>query len=105
MRLLGQDRLVIVWANALLPFFLAQARRQQDTALEHLLFRMFLVLPPEAGNRITRFMHQRLALASSRRSPESLGHRQGLLQIHEDFCRNFHQGCRRCEFPDLVHIR
>ena len=105
MRLLGQDRLVIVWANALLPFFLAQARRQQDTALEHLLFRMFLVLPPEAGNRITRFMQQRLAIQPSRQSPENLGHRQGLLQIHEDFCRNFHQGCRRCEFPDLVHIR
>ena len=105
MRLLGQDRLVIVWANALLPFFLAQARHQQDTALEHLLFRMFLALPPEAGNRITRFMQQRLALAPSRRSPESLGHRQGLLQIHEDFCRNFHQGCPNCELPGLVNSR
>ncbi len=104
-RLVGQDRLVIIWGNALLPFFLAQARRQQDTALEHLLFRIFLVLPPETDNRITRFMQQRLAIKPSRQSPESLGHRQGLIQIHEDFCRNFHQGCRRCELPDLVSFR
>ena len=104
-RLVGQDRLVVLWANALLPFFLAQARRQQDTALEHLLFRIFLALPPESANRHTRFMQQRLALRPSRKSPESLGHRQGLLQIHEDFCRNFHQGCPNCELPGLVQAR
>ena len=29
----------------------------------------------------------------------TLGHRQGLIQIQHDFCRNFHQGCVRCELP------
>ena len=32
-RLVGQDRLVVLRANALLAFFLAQARRQQAPAL------------------------------------------------------------------------
>ena len=35
--LIGRDRQVIVWANAILPFFLAYARLHNDSDLERLL--------------------------------------------------------------------
>ena len=60
-QLIGKDRQIIIWANAILPFFLAYARHTQDRHLEKLLYRLFLVLPPEAPNRYTRFMEKRLA--------------------------------------------
>ncbi|MGA1599141.1 MAG: DUF2851 family protein [bacterium] len=101
--LMGADRLLVLWANALLPFFLAYARRHEDRALEQLLFRIFMALPGEAVNQKIRFMQHRLSLS---RFPQarfnSLGGRQGLLQLHRDFCHNFHQGCGRCGLPELL---
>jgi len=101
-QLLGRNRQMVIWANALIPFFLAYARKQQDSALETLLYRLFMVLPPEASNTRTRFMEERLALKSSSLKLRNFGHKQGLLQIHNDFCRNFYQGCAQCELVPLL---
>ena len=38
--LIGLDRKVIIWANAILPFFLAYDRKEHDMQLEQLLFRI-----------------------------------------------------------------
>ena len=99
-RLIGTDRVIILVANAVIPFFLARARRMGDSELEKLLYRLFIVLPPEAPNVKTRFMEQRLALSGE--IPKSLRMQQGLLQIHHDFCTSFEAGCENCAFPDLV---
>jgi hypothetical protein len=102
-RLVGNDRIIILMANAVIPFFLARARRMGDSELEKLLYRLFIVLPPEAPNSKTRFMEQRLALSGE--LPKSLRTQQGLLQIHHDFCTSFDAGCENCAFPDLVTAR
>ena len=104
--LIGLDRKVIIWANAILPFFLAYARKEQDMQLEQLLFRIFMVLPPEASNQKTRFMERRLWTSSYRHLKlNSFGYRQGMLQVHADFCRNFFQGCADCELLELLQTQ
>lgn len=98
-RMIGSDRIIIVMANAVLPFFLAYARRRGDSELEKLLYRLFIVLPPEAPNRRTRFMEKRLLVLGA--LPRTLRMHQGLLQIHQDFCVSFNEGCHDCGFPAL----
>lgn len=99
-RLIGMDRTTVLMANAVLPTFLAFARRDGDVELEKVLYRLYLVLPPEGPNQRTRFMEQRLAPVVPLQ--RSLRTHQGLLQIHQDFCRSFYEGCDRCRFPDLI---
>ncbi len=102
-QLVGRDRQVIVWANAILPFFLAHARLRGDLELERLLYRVFMILPPEPLNWKTRFMENRLWLASAKSlKVNTFGYRQGMLQMHADFCRNFHQGCSGCELVAML---
>ena len=99
-QLIGRGRIIIVMANAVIPFFLAYARRRGDKELEKLLYRLFIVLPPEAPNSKTRFMEHRLLL--TRPLPATLRSQQGLLQIYQDFCTSFYEGCHACHFPDLI---
>ena len=35
----------------------------------------------------------------------SFGYRQGMLQVHADFCRNFFQGCADCELLELLQAQ
>lgn len=99
-RLIGKDRIAIVMANAVVPFFLAYARQRHDQELEKVLYRLFLVLPAEAPNQKTRFMERRLMLLTP--TPPTLRIHQGLLQIYQDFCTSFDQGCVDCRFPNLI---
>lgn len=99
-RLVGEDRLVVLMVNAVIPFFLARARRDGDAELEKLLYRLFLVLPGEAPNRDTRFMTRRL-LAFTPLS-RSLRTQQGLLHIRRELCHTFADGCEGCELPGLL---
>ncbi len=97
-QLIGKDRQLIIWANAIIPFFLAYARHEKWLALEKLLYRLFIVLPPESTNRRIRFMEKRLLpFPSIALKNKSLRFQQGLLQIHQDFCQSFDQGCERCQ--------
>jgi len=99
-RLIGADRVSIVMANAIVPFFLAAARRDGDLELERLIYRLFIVLPPEAPNRKTRFMDRRLMPLHP--FPKNLRSQQGLLQIHQDFCTSYDVGCGTCPLPDMI---
>ena len=105
-QLIGKDRQIILWANAILPFFLAFARHEKETELEKLLYRLFMILPAEASNSKIRFMEKRLWYSELKKSTKlklnTFGSHQGLIQIQHDFCRNFHQGCVRCELPKLL---
>ena len=105
-QLVGKDRQTVIWANAVLPFFLALARHENEPKLEKLLYQLFMILPAEASNSKTRFMENRLWFSELSKSAKlkmnTFGNRQGLIQIQHDFCRNFHQGCVRCELPRLL---
>ncbi|HKJ00002.1 MAG TPA: DUF2851 family protein [bacterium] len=99
-RLIGRERVIVLMANAVLPTFLALARRDGDVELEKVLYRLYLVLPSEGTNQRIRFMERRLAPISPLQ--RTLRSHQGLLQIHQDFCLSFHEGCARCRLPDLI---
>ncbi|MBF0280403.1 MAG: DUF2851 family protein [SAR324 cluster bacterium] len=97
-QLIGKDRQVIIWANAIIPFFLAYARFENWTDLERLLYRIFIVFPAEPRNFRTSFMEKRLlTFPSAELRPRTLRVQQGLIQIHQDFCQSFDQGCSDCQ--------
>ena len=104
--LIERGRQLIVWANAILPLFLAYAKLHNDSDLERLIYRIFMILPPETLNSKTLFMEIQL-WASSRKKLKlnSFGYHQGLIQVYSDFCRNFYQGCAECEFLELLRTR
>jgi hypothetical protein len=99
-RMIGRDRVAVVLANAIVPFFLAYARRRADAELEKVLYRLFIVFPGEGPNAKTRFMLRRLL--PLRALPATLRTQQGLIQIHQDYCTSFEAGCVDCKFPDLI---
>ena len=99
-RMIGRDRVAVVLANAIVPFFLAYARRRADAELEKVLYRLFIVFPGEGPNAKTRFMLQRLL--PLRPLPATLRTQQGLIQINHDYCTSFESGCGDCKFPDLI---
>ena len=98
--LIGQDRIIILMANAVVPFFLAYARKQKNRELEKLLYRLFIVLPSEGKNHAISFLEKRLAFSTA--VPRTLRFHQGLMQIYQDYCKSFDQGCQSCTFVDLI---
>ena len=103
MKLIGRQRQLIVLVNAVIPFFLAWARLEDRKEIEKILFSLFLVLPPEGGNRKTKFMENRLAIKTNGiLIRKNLSSHQGLIQFHEDCCRCFYQGCGNCSLLKLL---
>ncbi|MBF0238134.1 MAG: DUF2851 family protein [SAR324 cluster bacterium] len=103
LQLVGRDRCLLLWANAIVPFFFVYSRKAHLAEMEKLVYQLFIALPPEADNQHTRFMQKRLDWQSLAAKPlKTLGVQQGLIQIRSDFCQNFYQGCQQCEFPDLI---
>jgi len=101
-KLIGRSRQLIILVNSILPYFLAWARKNQDTELEKILFKLFILLPAEEGNRKTKFMEFRFNSKCSGKLKKRLFYQQGLIQIHDDFCRNFYEGCDNCSFLNML---
>ncbi len=102
-QLVGKDRQTIIWANAILPFFLNYSCAERLAPLEKLLYRLFVVLPAEQANQHTRFMEKRLFAFPNPGLPrKTLRTQQGLIQMHQDFCRSFDQGCSQCQILDFL---
>lgn len=101
-KLIGRNRQLIILVNSILPFFLAWARSTQDLELEKTLFKLFLVLPSEGTNTKTDFMEFRFNKKCSGKLKQKLFYQQGLIQINDDFCRSFYEGCRDCRFLNML---
>jgi hypothetical protein len=101
-KLIGKNRQLIILVNSILPFYLAWARNNQDFELEKTLFKMFLVLPSEGSNTKTDFMEFRFNKKCSRKLKQRLFYQQGLIQINDDFCRSFYEGCSDCSFLNML---
>jgi hypothetical protein len=105
-RLIGKQRQFIILVNAILPFFLSWARHHHDKSLEKTLFALFLALPGEGRNSKTNFMEQRLInLHPNFKIKKNLSYYQGLIQLHDDCCRNFYEGCRNCSLIKMIRQR
>lgn len=102
-RLIGKQRQLIILVNAIIPFFLSWARECGDRDLESTLFNLFLVLPAEAKNRKTRFLEQRLLPLNPKfKMKKNLSYHQGLIQLHDDCCKSYYEGCRNCSLVKLI---
>ncbi|MCP4752448.1 MAG: DUF2851 family protein [Proteobacteria bacterium] len=103
LRLIGKQRQLIVLVNSILPFFLAWATLHGNKDLEKTLFSLFLILPAEGKNRKTRFMEQRLFQIHPKFTVrKNLSYHQGLIQLHDDCCRSFYEGCDNCSLMRLM---
>lgn len=101
-QLIGEQRQIVIWANALLPFFLAYARKNHNQELEKLLYRIFMILPPEQPNQHIHFMRKRLQLEGKRKLVNSMRTGQGLIQVYRDFCHCFYEGCAQCSLVEFI---
>ena len=102
-RLIGKQRQLIILTNSILPFFLNWARYYGNRELEKILFALFLVLPGEGQNSKTRFMEQRLIqLHPKFKIKKNLSYYQGLIQLHDDCCRSFYEGCSNCSLTKMI---
>ncbi len=86
LRLVGEARLNVVLANAVIPFFLSWARAQKDKGLEKTLFALFMLLPGEGGNHKTEALQTRFWGDAPRGIKKNLAYYQGMLQFYEDWC-------------------
>jgi hypothetical protein len=103
-RLIGEKRQRVILANTIIPFFLSWSRRIGDKRLEKTLLALFLVLPAEGRNSKTRFMEQRLLKGQiGFKVKKNLSYHQGLIQLHDDCCRSFYEGCDRCSLMQLLN--
>lgn len=102
-RFIGKERQLVILVNAVIPFFIAWARLNGDRNLEKCLLGLFLTLPPEGENHKTRFMKNRLFKGNkNRKIRQNLNIHQGLIQLYDDCCTNFYEGCRNCTFLKLL---
>lgn len=103
LRLIGKQRQLIILVNSIIPFFLAWSKCHNDKTLEKTLFALFLLLPAENKNRKTRFMEQRLLqLNQDIKIKKNLSYHQGLIQLHDDCCKSFYQGCDNCSLIQMI---
>jgi len=103
LKLIGKQRQNIILVNTVFPFFLSWARYYQDKTLEKTLFALFLVMPGEGRNSKTNFMEQRLTkLHPKFKIKKNLSYYQGLIQLHDDCCRSFYEGCTNCSLVKMI---
>jgi len=102
-KLIGRQRQLIILVNSVLPFFLAWAQTNDDKDLEKTLFALFLLLPAEGQNSKTRFMEERLFnIHPDFKVSKNLSYHQGLIQLNEDCCLSFYEGCQNCSLLKLI---
>jgi hypothetical protein len=103
-RFIGKQRQLIILVNSIIPFFLAWSRVYRDKMLEKILFGLLLVLPNEGKNKKTGFMENRLFKNNDpTKIRKNLGYYQGLIQIHDECCTNFYEGCKNCSLLTWLH--
>ncbi len=103
LRLIGKQRQLIILVNSILPFFTAWSKLHQERELEKTIFALFLILPAEGQNRKTKFMEQRLLNTHPDIGiKKNLSYHQGLIQLHDDCCRSFYEGCNNCSLVKMM---
>lgn len=107
LRLIGQQRQLVILSNAIIPFFIAWARVHREPQIEKTLMALFLVLPAEGKNRKTQFMEQRLFGHQPHVTiRKNLSYYQGLIQLHDDCCRSFYEGCNNnCSLVKMLLLK
>ncbi|MBU2514790.1 DUF2851 family protein [bacterium] len=102
-KLIGKQRQLIILINSIIPFFLSWSKKYNDTQLEKTLLALILILPAEGENYKTRFMENRLfQMDNTAIMEKNLSYYQGLMQIHDDCCTSFYEGCDNCSLIKML---
>ena len=105
-KLIGKNRQLIILVNSVFPFFLAWSKIHGDRFLGKTLFSLFLILPNEGRNSKTLFMENRLFKSfNDFKWEKNLGYHQGLIQLYDDCCTSFYEGCQNCSLLKLLRQR
>jgi hypothetical protein len=89
--LLGESKAREMVVNALLPFLLAVASREQDERLFRRVVETFVEYPGSRANSVTRHMRAQVGIPAGRcRAAVD----QGLLHVYAEYCR--HALCCAC---------
>lgn len=91
--MVGSSRVRSIIGNIFVPLALARARMAGDQSWEEQIFAFYRALPMEQENKVYKRMAPRVLGEAKLRLNFRL--QQGLLQMHEDWCRN-NPSCRDC---------
>ena len=89
----GAGRVRSIIGNVIVPFAMARARSAGDRTWEEQVWRFFRALPVEPDNHVYQRMVPRVL--SDHRFRFTFQTQQGLLQLHEDWCKT-NPSCRNC---------
>lgn len=103
-KLVGRDKALSLALDCLVPFLLAQCRRDNDTAMEQRLVAVYHALPPSASNAVVDYMARNMIGKENPFQARSVRHQQALLQLYKDFCHRAPAGCEGCAFVEYLKI-
>jgi hypothetical protein len=105
LRLVGQERVDVIFVNVILPALLCRARLDDDPVLESLLHQVYDGLPVLSETHVTRFMVARIFgdEARAERLITSARRQQGLYQLYTDFERD-DRTCEDCAFARAMLV-
>ena len=104
-RLIGKERVAVIFINIIIPVLLSYARKREDSQLEGRLFKAFKQHSKLSPNNITRFMGYRILGKDSQEGSvvNSARRQQGLLQIFRDFCESDDIACEKCVLLQTIN--
>lgn len=95
MRLIGQDRVLTIIVDVLIPIIFLYSRENRHFQLEEIAHSIYSEISRLPSNSIIRFMEKRL-LKGKRHIIDSARRGQALIQIFNDYCANNEDGCFGC---------
>ena len=91
---IGAGRIRSIIGNVFIPAALAVARRERDRVWEEQVFSLFMHLPKEPDNQVSRVMLPRV-LGAAQQVKIDFCLQQGLLQFYQDWCES-NPSCQNC---------
>lgn len=103
--LIGEERSLTIWVNAILPFLVRWCRENKKDKLEEELYCFWKRIQTLSNNNISKMMlHRLLGSRGANFSVEKEQTQQGLIQLFQDFCDTKPTACIGCPFPRLVSL-
>lgn len=102
--LVGEERVLAILVNTLLPLSYLYALENKDMATQKLLYSFYSSLKKISTNRAAQLMASRLFGNENKFPLETEQKQQGLLQIFHDFCEMKISACKQCLFPQVFDL-
>lgn len=102
-RLVGAERAEVMVVNVLVPYLLGRARAFGESGHEEKASLIYRALPGKEGNAVIKLMKERaLSRLTSKGVLRGAVRKQGIMEIHADFCLPCGEGCSACSFASYL---